>query len=71
MADASPISPTKCRAARRRWHFGEPDESILLTAVDIVQAKRGDYDIHVYDGAAHGFHCDERGSFHADAANTA
>jgi carboxymethylenebutenolidase len=63
-SDEVPRCPTQ-------MHFGELDESIPMTAVETIKAKRGDCDIHVYPGAAHGFHCDERGSFHPEAAKAA
>lgn len=63
-ADEVPRVPTQ-------MHFGEKDESIPLDKVESVKERRTDCDIHVYEGAAHGFHCDERGSFHPEAAKTA
>ena len=50
-----------------QMHFGEKDESIPMTDVAAIRAKRPDCEIHLYPGA-HGFHCDERGSFHAESA---
>jgi carboxymethylenebutenolidase len=53
-------------------HFGEKDASIPMSDVDIVKQKRGgDSEIFVYADAQHGFHCDERGSFHDSSAKTA
>ncbi len=49
-------------------HFGAEDQGIPLSDVEIVKAKRPDCEIHVYEGAGHGFHCDERASYHAEAA---
>ncbi len=43
-------------------HFGEQDQSIPMSDVEIVKAKRPDVEIHVYK-AGHGFSCDERGSY--------
>jgi len=43
-------------------HFGEKDEGIPLSDVEIVRKKRPDVEIHTYS-AGHGFSCDERASF--------
>jgi len=46
--------------------------AIPMSDVETVKKKRGgDCEIHVYPGAAHGFHCDERGSFHEASAKLA
>jgi carboxymethylenebutenolidase len=64
-ADEKPKVPTL-------MHFGDQDASIPMSDVEIVKNKRGgDTEIHVYAGAAHGFHCDERGSFHDASAKLA
>src|SRR5919108_2664445 len=52
-------------------HFGAEDQGIPLTDVDLVKAKRPECEVHVYEGAGHGFHCDERGSYHPEAAGKA
>ena len=53
-------------------HFGETDQAIPMTDVDAIKQKRGgDSEIFVYPVAGHGFHCDERGSFHEPSAKTA
>lgn len=46
-----------------QMHFGEKDASIPMTDVDAVRAAQPKAEIYVYDGAQHGFGCDERGSF--------
>ena len=51
-------------------HFGDQDQSIPMSDVEKVKAARADVPIHVYH-AGHGFNCDERGSYNADAAKTA
>ena len=56
-ADEKPKCPTQ-------MHFGETDQSIPMTDVETIKQKRPDCEIYVYKGAGHGFHCDERGSFH-------
>ena len=52
-------------------HFGEKDQSIPLTDVEKSKAAQPGTPIFVYMGAGHGFHCDERGSFNAEAAQVA
>jgi carboxymethylenebutenolidase len=52
-------------------HFGEKDQSIPLTDVEKIKAAHPEAPIYVYMGAGHGFHCDERGSFNAEAAQVA
>lgn len=55
-------------------HFGEKDEHIPLSAVEATRGAfkgRSNVEILVYEGAGHGFHCDERGSYNAAAAKLA
>ena len=52
-------------------HFGTEDASIPMDAVAAVQAAQPDIPVHIYEGAGHGFNCDQRGSYHAAAAATA
>ena len=63
-ADEKPKCPVQ-------MHFGETDQSIPMTDVEIIKQKRPDCEIYVYKGAGHGFHCDERGSYNADASKVA
>ncbi len=44
-------------------HFGEVDGSIPLTDVSAIQAARPEVEVFVYQGAGHGFGCEERGSY--------
>ena len=46
-----------------QMHFGEKDASIPMTDVDAVRAAQPKVEVFVYQGAQHGFGCDERGSF--------
>jgi len=55
--DRTPSAPTML-------HFGELDHGIPLDQVDEVVAAHPDVEVHVYDGAQHGFSCDARGSYH-------
>jgi carboxymethylenebutenolidase len=63
-ADEKPKAPVML-------HFGEKDQSIPLTDVEKIKAAQSGAPIYVYMGAGHGFHCDERGSFNAEAAQVA
>ena len=63
-ADDKPTVPTQL-------HFGEKDAGIPLSDVDIIRAKRPEVEIHVYPGAQHGFHCDERASYDKASADIA
>lgn len=62
-ADLKPKVPTLL-------HFGDQDQSIPLSDVEIIRQKRPDCEIHVYP-AGHGFSCDERGSYHEPSAELA
>jgi carboxymethylenebutenolidase len=55
--DRDPAVPTML-------HFGALDGSIPLEQVDEIAKAHPDVDVHVYEGAQHGFSCDARGSFH-------
>ena len=52
--------------------FGEKDSSIPISDVDAIRDRLGmqprDHEVVVYPGAEHGFNCDERASFHAQAS---
>ena len=63
-ADERPKCPVQ-------MHFGENDQSIPMTDVETIKQKRPECEIYVYKGAGHGFHCDERGSFHQPSATLA
>jgi carboxymethylenebutenolidase len=52
-------------------HFGEKDAGIPLSDVETIKAKRPEVDIHIYPGAQHGFHCDERASYDKTSADIA
>ncbi|MDH3298978.1 MAG: dienelactone hydrolase family protein [Acidimicrobiia bacterium] len=49
-------------------HFGALDQAIPLDGVHTVAERHPDVIVHVYDDAGHGFNCDVRASYHADAA---
>ncbi len=58
-ADLTPKVPTLL-------HFGDQDQSIPLTDVEIIRQKRPEVEIHVYN-AGHGFSCDERSAYNEAA----
>ena len=50
-------------------HFGDQDQSIPVSDIELIRAAQPGVEIFVYPGAQHGFGCDERGSYSApDAA---
>jgi carboxymethylenebutenolidase len=51
-----------------QMHFGEKDQGIPMTDVEIIKQQRPECEVHVYADAGHGFHCDERASYHAPSA---
>jgi carboxymethylenebutenolidase len=61
MADQVPKVPTQ-------MHFGTLDAHIPMSDVATIRAKRPECEIFVYEGADHGFSCDERASYNKDAA---
>ena len=63
-ADEVPRCPTQL-------HYGSEDHGIPMDNVESVRARRSDCAIFVYEGAGHGFHCDERPSFDAEASKVA
>ena len=63
-ADEKPKCPTQ-------MHFGEIDQSIPMSDVEMIRKKRPDCEIYTYPDAPHGFHCDERASYREAAAKTA
>ncbi len=52
------------------FHWGESDESIPLDDVKVFSEKHNDQ-THYFYKAGHGFNCDQRGSYDADAAKLA
>lgn len=49
-------------------HFGELDSGIPLDGVAALTERYPEVDVHVYEGADHGFNCDVRASYHPEAA---
>ena len=60
----NPKCPTMC-------HFGEQDQSPTLEQSKQIAAKHPEIVAHFYAGAGHGFNCDQRGSWNAEAAKLA
>ncbi len=52
-------------------HFGADDASIPLDEVEAVRRAHSGVPVFVYEGAGHGFNCDLRSSYNADAASLA
>ena len=78
IADDSPAAPLNVAGALRApvlCFFGEQDPYIPLAAVrkidDTLRLLGKLYAVKVYPGAEHGFFCDERASYHPDAAQDA
>ena len=59
-----PKIPTMC-------HFGELDQSPTLAQAKEIVAAHPSITAHFYAGAGHGFNCDQRGSWNAEAAKLA
>ena len=59
-----PKVPTLC-------HFGEADQSPTLAQAKEIAAAHPEISAHFYAGAGHGFNCDQRGSWNAEAAKLA
>ena len=51
-------------------HFGSQDSHIPLEGIEAFKKAQPDVEVHLYE-AGHGFNCDARGSFNADAAKLA
>jgi carboxymethylenebutenolidase len=51
-------------------HFGKQDHAIPIAVVDDWRKRYPDCPVHAYD-AGHGFNCDQRGSYDAEAAKLA
>ncbi len=52
-------------------HFGAEDHGIPMADVEAIRASQPGTEIYVYEGAGHGFGCDERDSFNPVAADQA
>ena len=52
-------------------HFGTLDASIPMEEVELIGKTHPQIVIHTYEGADHGFNCDRRQQYHAEAAKLA
>jgi carboxymethylenebutenolidase len=50
------------------YHFGALDKSIPLSDVDKIKAAHPEGTLYIYEGADHGFNCDQRSSYNPQAA---
>jgi carboxymethylenebutenolidase len=50
------------------YHFGSADQGIPLSTVERLEAAHPEGIFHIYDGAGHGFNCEQRASYDATAA---
>jgi carboxymethylenebutenolidase len=64
LADQTPVVPMI-------MHFGENDHAIPLDEVRKLEQAWPQVTVHVYDGAHHGFNCDQRDSYDAASAAVA
>ena len=51
-----------------QYHYGSLDRSIPLSDVEAIRAAHPDAPVYVYEGAGHGFNCDQRDSYDPQAA---
>jgi carboxymethylenebutenolidase len=63
-ANEKPKCPVIC-------HIGSEDGGINADKVAIIKKAQPDVPVYIYQGAGHGFNCDERGSWNAEAAKLA
>jgi carboxymethylenebutenolidase len=52
-------------------HFGALDASIPTVEIERIRAAHPDVRVHIHEDADHGFNCDHRRQFNADAARLA
>jgi carboxymethylenebutenolidase len=50
------------------YHFGTLDKSIPLSDVDKIRTAHPEGIVYTYEGAEHGFNCDQRSSYNPEAA---
>ena len=71
----APVTLTSKMKAAIQCHFGEKDSYIPLEAVEEIrktlEREKKTFEVHVYKGAGHGFVCDERPDYDAEAAKLA
>jgi carboxymethylenebutenolidase len=50
------------------YHFGAEDTHIPMSDVEKIKAANPQGIFHIYQGAGHGFNCDQRASYNPQAA---
>jgi carboxymethylenebutenolidase len=50
------------------YHFGTLDKSIPVSDVEKIKAAHPESVLYLYEGAEHGFNCDQRSSYNPEAA---
>jgi carboxymethylenebutenolidase len=50
------------------YHYGSEDQSIPLADVEQIRAAYPQAPVYIYEGAGHGFNCEQRASYHPQAA---
>ena len=72
---AATVSRTPKIRGRIHCYFGARDAMIPPDQVEAIRRALGDagvrHEVHVYDDADHGFHCDRRASYHEASARDA
>ena len=53
------------------YHFGTLDKSIPVSDTDKIKAAHPEGVLYLYEGADHGFNCDQRPSYNLEAATLA
>jgi len=50
------------------YHYGSEDQSIPLADIEQIRAAYPQAPVYIYEGAGHGFNCEQRASYHPQAA---
>jgi len=73
--EGSPLSKAGAITAPMILFFGQKDPMIPKKQVDQIEGRLeelgNNFELHYYEGADHGFMCDERPSYHPEAATDA
>ena len=52
-------------------HIGDQDNSIDAGKIETIKNAQPDIPVYIYEGAGHGFNCEQRGSYHQEATKVA
>ena len=52
-------------------HIGDQDNSIDAGKIETIKDAQPDIPVYIYEGAGHGFNCEQRGSYHQEATKVA